>query len=304
MIKVIDLNFQDKTKLIASFVIPTNQGIILIETGPFSCHGALVGALKKLGYSLKDVKKVLLTHIHLDHSGGAWALALEGAEIMVHPFGAPHLSKPEKLVSSATKIYGERMDLLWSDIKPIAEGLVRPLEHEEKVIFTNPQGEKKEIIAHHTPGHAGHHIAYQLDDKVFAGDVLGLQIEGSPVLMPSPPPEINFEKWKNSIELIQALSAREIYLTHFGLVENAGAHIEKCLLELQRLETWYKEQLTSGLDNESIKNNFLHYFANIFSKNPGLSELKKKIDFVNPLTMSHDGIMRYFKKFKGIEPAN
>ena len=106
----LDLNFQGRAHAIASYLIPYADGAILIESGPGSTLAGLQAGLEAHGYSPRDVTHVLLTHIHLDHAGAAGWLARQGAQIYVHPVGAPHMLHPEKLLASAARIYGDRME--------------------------------------------------------------------------------------------------------------------------------------------------------------------------------------------------
>ncbi|HNM38628.1 MAG TPA: MBL fold metallo-hydrolase, partial [Anaerolineales bacterium] len=120
-IVTIDLHFQGKTQAIASYLIRQGDAVVLIESGPGSTLSALEAGLAKEGLSPRDITHVLLTHIHLDHAGAAGWLSRQGAEIYVHPIGAPHLLNPEKLIASATRIYGDRMDTLWGEFLPVAQ---------------------------------------------------------------------------------------------------------------------------------------------------------------------------------------
>ena len=123
--QILDLHFLQKEETIASFLIPGEAGPILIETGPYSTWEHLCQGLKQQGYAPQDIKHVLLTHIHFDHAGAAWALAERGATVYVHPVGLPHLAAPERLYRSAKRIYGDEMERLWGEMKGIpAEQLV------------------------------------------------------------------------------------------------------------------------------------------------------------------------------------
>ena len=117
----LDLNFQGRPHAIASYLIRDGDAVVLIESGPGSTLPSLEAGLAQESLSPRDVTHVLLTHIHLDHAGAAGALARAGAEVWVHPVGAPHLLRPERLIASATRIYGDRMDSLWGEILPVAE---------------------------------------------------------------------------------------------------------------------------------------------------------------------------------------
>jgi glyoxylase-like metal-dependent hydrolase (beta-lactamase superfamily II) len=108
----LDLMFMGKEQAIASYLIPHKDGLALVEAGPGSTQEMLGRKLTELGYTFKDVTHVFLTHIHLDHAGASGFLASKGATIIVHPLGAPHMLNPQKLIASATRIYGERMQKL------------------------------------------------------------------------------------------------------------------------------------------------------------------------------------------------
>ena len=112
MIHIVDLNFREQEKSIASFILETAKGPIVIETGPYSTISKIQDALSSMGYRMSDVKHVFLTHIHLDHAGAAWAFAKEGATVYVHPLGYKHLADPSKLMGSAKRIYGDLLDIL------------------------------------------------------------------------------------------------------------------------------------------------------------------------------------------------
>src|SRR5512135_1743102 len=115
----LDLNFQGKTQAIAAYLVRHSGGAILIESGPGSTRAALQAGLAANGLSVSDITHVLLTHIHLDHAGAAGWLARQGAEIYVHPVGAPHLLNPGKLLASAGRIYGDKMETLWGEFLPV-----------------------------------------------------------------------------------------------------------------------------------------------------------------------------------------
>src|SRR3989337_916816 len=119
MIIALDLEFQGKSGVIAAYLLPHTRGAALIETGPGSTQATLIRRLSDHGYNPSDITDVLLTHIHLDHAGAAGWLARQGARIYVHANGAPHLLDPEKLLSSAARIYGDQMETLWGEFLPV-----------------------------------------------------------------------------------------------------------------------------------------------------------------------------------------
>src|SRR5262245_19801425 len=117
----IDLNFLDTPRVIATAVIAGNAGIALIDPGPTTTLDGLTAGLRSMGAALSDVSALLITHIHLDHSGGVGTLVAANPRlrVYVHAKGAPHLIDPEKLLASATRLYGDEMDRLWGDVRPV-----------------------------------------------------------------------------------------------------------------------------------------------------------------------------------------
>src|SRR5512138_442134 len=166
----LDLNFQGRPYAIASYLIRSGDGVVLIESGPGSTLPALEAGLAKEGLSPRDVTHVLLTHIHLDHAGAAGWLARQGAEVYVHPVGAPHMLNPEKLIASATRIYGDRMESLWGEFLPVSQDQLKVPNDAEPIRIGN-----MEFIPLNTPGHAEHHYCYLFEDILFCGDVGGVR---------------------------------------------------------------------------------------------------------------------------------
>ncbi len=157
--------------IIAVTALELNDGIALFDTGPASTFDNIANELRRIGVALSDVRHVFLSHIHFDHAGAAWQFGNLGATIYVHPRGAPHLIDPEKLVTSATRIYGDEMERLWGRIAPVPAERLRVLENDD-VVRVAPF----EVRAIETPGHASHHHVYQWGDDVFGGDIVGVRL--------------------------------------------------------------------------------------------------------------------------------
>lgn len=291
MTHVLDLNFLGIDHAIAAFLIETAEGPIVIETGPYSTIASMQSALKKHGYLIEDVKHVFLTHIHFDHAGAAWAFAKAGAKIYLHPFGAPHMESPEKLYNSAKMIYGDEMERLWGKMENISpDQLICPKDGEEITIGDTT------IKAYYTPGHAKHHIAWEIGDTIFTGDVAGVKIGDGPVVPPCPPPDINLEDWNDSIDIIASTKSSQLYLTHFGLIKNKKPHLEELKEILNDWAFWIKEKWESGLSVEEIAPLFKEYTAaQLISKGVNDHGLKQ-YEAANPSWMSVTGLVRYWKK--------
>jgi glyoxylase-like metal-dependent hydrolase (beta-lactamase superfamily II) len=286
----IDLKFQDVEEAIAAFLIETSEGPVLIETGPESTFESLKAGIEKVGFNWKEIKHVFLSHIHFDHAGAAWKFAQNGARIYVHPKGAPHLASPEKLWNSAKQIYGNQMETLWGSMEPIPSDLLEAVEEQQEVII----GETK-LIPWYTPGHAVHHIAWQLGRTIFTGDMAGVKINQGPVVPPCPPPDINLEDWKSSIAKINSLDPEALILTHYGKVENVKDHFENLESILDDWAFWMKGYFDKQADPQEVTPLFTHYTQEQLS-GKGVNETEmEKYEKANPSWMSVAGLYRYWK---------
>jgi glyoxylase-like metal-dependent hydrolase (beta-lactamase superfamily II) len=289
-IHTFDLDFLDESSSIASFLIESHDGLILVESGPETTFEHLKEALAFKGFDWHEVKHVLLTHIHFDHAGAAWKFAQNGAKIYVHPIGLPHLQNPEKLWNSAKMIYQDDMDRLWGNMEPIAEDLLIPADDGD--VF-NIGG--VEIQVHYTPGHAVHHNAYQVGDILFTGDVGGVKIANGPVVPPCPPPDINIELWKNSIQKIRKIQPKTIYMTHFGPFQNVEAHLDELENVLDDWANWIKPHFEAGTAPEEITPEFMKYTKKQLMDKGVSEENLVKYEYANPSWMSVTGLLRYWK---------
>jgi len=229
-----DVQFRGVPNLIACGILETRSGLILVDPGPASTLDPLSAAIAPLG-GLERVTHVLLTHIHLDHAGACGLLVQRHPHIriVVHPIGAPHLIRPDRLIRSAQRIYGARLDALWGPILPIPAAQVESAAHATEIIL----GERR-LHALYTPGHASHHMAWhdRLTDTLFAGDAAGMRVLESPLIIPvAPPPDIDIEHWDQSLELLASQGAKQLFLTHFGPVNAIGAHLAAMH---RRLHAW------------------------------------------------------------------
>ena len=297
MIHVLDLNFIDTPEAIAAFVITTEDGPVLVETGPYSTLPRLRKALAELDIAAEDIRHVLLTHIHFDHAGAAWWFARQGAKIYLHPRGKRHLQAPERLWESAKRIYQDDMERLWGRIEGIAE----------EQLYTPEDGEVLQIggvaiEAIYSPGHAVHHIAWRVGEYIFTGDVGGVKVSGGPVVPPCPPPDIHLEDWLESIGRLREKQPRRLYLTHFGPVENTDRH----LAELERRLRTYVDWMEPYAKADQHPTEILPAFVAFVKKDleaAGLNEAElQAYEVANPPWMSVAGLLRYWKKHRLADP--
>jgi glyoxylase-like metal-dependent hydrolase (beta-lactamase superfamily II) len=295
-VETIDLNFMGTEEVIASFLLLGSDSAAIVETGPTSCLERLQAGLKANGVSPEDVREVFLTHIHLDHAGASGHLAglLPNATFYVHELGYPHLADPSKLVKSATRIYGERMDELWGEARPVPEERLVVLGDGEEVGAAGGR-----LVAHDTPGHAYHHLAYLEPDSgsLFAGDVAGIRLPGqSYVRPPTPPPEIDVEAWVRSIENIRKISPATLHPTHFGSYDDVDRHFSE--LE-QRLQDWLlfvEGQAHGGASPEEISEELrIKGDAEMLAEGAAPEE-SGRYDLAGNYEMLTAGILRYVER--------
>ncbi|RTI14715.1 MBL fold metallo-hydrolase [Thermus scotoductus] len=291
MVKVLDLQFQGVEKVIASFLLQSREGPVLIETGPESTYARLEAALKQEGVHPKEVRHVFVTHIHLDHAGAAWRFAELGATVYVHPRGAPHLVDPSRLLASAERIYGAMLKPLWGELKGIPQERVRVLEDGEVVDLGGLR-----VQALETLGHASHHHAYLVDGLLFAGDIAGVRIAPGPVLPPTPPPDIHLESWYASLDRILALRPEVLYLTHFGPYRDVEAHLLALRGVLEEWAGWVLHRLKEGLSLEGKTVGCEAYWRGGLGRAGVEKEGMRLYNLADPPYMNLQGLVRYWQK--------
>jgi glyoxylase-like metal-dependent hydrolase (beta-lactamase superfamily II) len=202
--------------------------------GAYDVDGAVVdpGPASTVETLLSEVepRALMLTHIHLDHAGATGVLVrrFPKLKVYVHERGAPHLVDPSKLLKSAAQLYGDDMDRLWGEVAPVPEENITVLSGGETV-----EGFRVE----YAPGHASHHVVYlhEASGVAYVGDVGGVRVPPSGfTLAPTPPPDIDLEKWHASIDMVAAWRPERLGLTHFGYVEDVSE-------QLDRVRAWLDE---------------------------------------------------------------
>ena len=237
----LDLHHQDSERVIGVYLLQTEDGPALFDCGPSSCLEALRRRLDEQGVGLTDIRHLLLSHIHLDHAGAAGVLVREHPALQVHvsEIGAPHLVDPSRLESSARRLYGDTFDPLWGELAPVPEANVHVTG--ERVL---------DLDCFPSPGHASHHVCYvDADGTLYAGDAAGVRIKPSGHVLPvSPPPDIDVDAWRRTLDEIERRDPKRLALIHFGLFEDVEYHLAQVR---QELDTWV-ERIRSGATEEQF----------------------------------------------------
>jgi glyoxylase-like metal-dependent hydrolase (beta-lactamase superfamily II) len=246
-----DLNFMDLPRIIATGVVHSAGGVALVDPGPSSTLPRLRSALAAAGLSLNDVTTILVTHIHLDHAGATGTLVRERPRIRVHVHekGAPHMANPEKLLASATRLYGDAMGRLWGEVLPVPPSAMQVLQGGERIVVGT-----RTFDVEYTPGHASHHVSFfdRESGIAFVGDTGGVRLmHGGFVMPPTPPPDVDLEAWERSLELIDRWRPETLFLTHFGPSSPAGHHLSTLRNHITLTSSLAKRSLArDGMDSD------------------------------------------------------
>ena len=227
--------------------------VALIETGPAPGTVHIKDALKKLGIPPEQVDYIIVTHIHLDHAGGAGVMArdLPRAKVCVHPRGARHLIDPARLAAGARAIYGESFDRLFGAVLPVpGERVCTPADGEILDL-----GGGRILTFYHTPGHARHHFIIHdpASRGVFSGDTLGVRFQalsrlvGSDIiLLSTPPPEFDPAGMIETLDRVAGLDLDYIYFAHYGRAGGVSAILAYLKDQLHAFEALGRRLLVSG----------------------------------------------------------
>ena len=202
------------------------QELTIVETGPSPSIEHVKYGLETLGFSLEQVKYIIVTHIHLDHAGGAGLLLKEcpNAQVVVHPKGVRHLAEPERLIAGAKAVYGGKFEELFDPIIPIPQERMI-IKHNEDILKI---GDTCILKFYDTPGHANHHLGIYdpVSNGMFTGDTVGVRYEqliadGVNFFLPSTSPnQFNPVAMRRAIELFVEMDLQYIYYGHFGMTDS------------------------------------------------------------------------------------
>jgi glyoxylase-like metal-dependent hydrolase (beta-lactamase superfamily II) len=290
----IDLNFRGSPRVIATAVMQGADGVTLIDPGPTSCLSALESGLRDRGLTLRDVRSILLTHIHLDHAGACGTIVerVPGVRVFVHERGATHMIDPAKLLASATRLYGDRMDTLWGAFQPVPAANVTALKGGERLELAG-----KAINVAYTPGHAKHHVSY-LDEHsgtAYVGDTAGVQVSGNFLIAPTPPPDIDIEAWQQSLDTIDAWQPVSLFLTHFGPVSPARAHLARFRSTVATAAETARRMIDAGGTDEDLAKKFAERMRQ--DARQALPEHEARAaELAAPFDQLWQGLARYWQK--------
>lgn len=278
-------------ELISSFIL-LGQKPILIEAGPTNSVPALLEALDELGIKREDVQYVAVTHVHLDHGGGAGTLLkqLPNAKVIVHPKGAPHIANPERLWPASQSVLGPVSEIFGKP-EPIPENRIVPMTEGNLDL-----GDDGKLTVIETPGHASHNLSFyeSFNDGVFPGDAAGTYHPGWDVIVPTTPPPFYLETALASLDKLISLKPASLYFSHFG---KATDGVRRLTEYKEQLKLWGEIALEGVKNSQSTKqiceailerDPVMHRLADYFSEHTVYS--------ITVLDNSVGGFVEYAKK--------
>jgi glyoxylase-like metal-dependent hydrolase (beta-lactamase superfamily II) len=270
MSRLIDVMHLGRDRVIGAYDV----GGAVVDPGPASTVETLLAQV--------EPRALMLTHIHLDHAGATGVLVRRNPDlkVYVHERGAPHLIDPSKLLKSAEQLYGDDMKRLWGEIVPVPEENVTVLHGGETV-----EGFRVE----YAPGHASHHVVYLHEEtnEAFLGDVGGVRVPpGDFGIAPTPPPDIDIEKWHASIDIVEGWQPSRLGLTHFGYVDDVAG-------QLGRTRAWLDEW--GPLARDLPEEEFVRRVEALVRSEIG-DEAGDRFLQAAPLDHSYMGLARYWRK--------
>jgi glyoxylase-like metal-dependent hydrolase (beta-lactamase superfamily II) len=221
----------------------------LVETGTAPSAPVVQAALSSLGVGPEDLASVVVTHIHLDHAGGAGDIAgmYPAAEIVVHQRGARHLADPSRLMASARAVYGSALERLFGELRPVPESRIRALDDTGSVDL----GDGRQLSSYYSPGHAKHHVGLldSASGDLYVGDAAGVYIPETGDLRPAtPPPDFDLSVALDSLKLFTALGPSRLLFSHYGPVSSVLDTLDRSAEELNLWVEHTRAARSAGLD--------------------------------------------------------
>lgn len=295
-----DVGLPEKT---GTYVIH-ERDLTLVETGPSPSVKHIKQGLEHLGFSLDEVKYIIVTHIHLDHAGGAGLLLRDcpNARVVVHPRGKRHLAAPEKLIAGARAVYGDNFSDLFDPVIPIPEERLL-VKNEGDTLNIGPECT---LEFFDTPGHAKHHFSIYdpISNGIFTGDTVGIRYEqlvreGIDFFLPSTSPNhFDPEMMQQSIDRIRDMHPDRIYYGHFGMTEKVTTALDQVSQWLNQFVEVGEQVVAEGKGYDELATRLMQRVKDHLSKEHIDDEHDVYIVINLDMQISALGIIDYFQKMK------
>ena len=279
----------------------------LIEAGPGADVPVVMEALKQLGVGRGDLAHIVVTHIHLDHAGGAGALvtSFPRATVWAHERGVAHLADPSRLLASTARTYGDsRMHELYGTTEPVPRGRLRSMNDGDRIDLGD-----RFLDVIHTPGHASHHVALHEGSTgvVFTGEAVGSHLPWADCYRPAlPPPEVDVATALASVQRIRDRDATALLTSHFGVIDDP---LEGCDRAAERIREW-SEAARTVLESVSeagvgeVTERLRRLAAEDFLADSGREIDMRRYNLIGSIEMNAMGLTRYWRKRWEAEAAS
>jgi len=265
----------------------------LIECGPALSIQHVLDALQSLGMDADDLAYLVVSHIHLDHAGGAGDVlkAFPKAKVVVSEVGARHLSEPERLNASSRLVYGDLMDSVYGDCTPIPAERVMGVADGD--VLDLGGGRKLDLL--YTPGHAKHHIAAFDPDHghLFVGDSVGVKMPGMAKIRPAtPPPDFDLVLATRTLSRYKAMNPTTVFLAHYGAVDPPQDALDEAT---ERLAEWMTVAENAYREHSELDHIAETLAARYGDEMPTDPEQARPVQLLSGFRSNAMGMLRYFQ---------
>jgi len=269
----------------------------LIDTGPATSVSVVLDGIKRAGVRSEDIDYIIVTHIHLDHAGGAGVIIkdMPHAQVLVHHRGAKHLVRPMKLISSVIEVQGKETMVKHGEVVPIEAERVKPV-YEGDVLKLS---EKQVLRFIDAPGHAQHELCIyeSRNSGLFTGDAAGISVNGI-LLLDTPPPNFNLELYISTLERLIKLEATRIYFGHFGMSNKVQENLR---LAIDKVQVWY-DMITEAVKEDGFEAAAERMMAQVCAELEPIKKIESLYEFLTEIYLpkSIAGYLKYYQEKHGV----
>jgi glyoxylase-like metal-dependent hydrolase (beta-lactamase superfamily II) len=297
-IRAIDTGMAGQPELNAVYLIGGDEPC-LVEAGPGADGSVVLTALETLGVGPVDLAHIVVTHIHIDHAGGAGALLqrFPRARVWVHEAGAQHLVDPTRLIASTARTYGEaRMRAFYGPTLPCPGERITSVGDGDRIHLG-----RRALDVLHTPGHASHHVALHdtTGGAMFTGEAIGSHLPWASCYRPAlPPPEVDVEAALDSIQRMGGRHPTALLTSHFGPVTDPDEGFTRAA---ERIRAW-SDTVRSRLERapeatiDELEGELLGQAKREYESDSGSSFDRGRYDAIGSIRMNAEGLARYWRK--------
>ncbi|MCZ4602818.1 MBL fold metallo-hydrolase [Streptomyces sp. Lzd4kr] len=302
-VHIIDTRIGGQPRTTGAFVVLGDEPC-LVETGPARSAPAIITELTELGIGPHDLATIAVTHVHLDHSGGVGDLAraYPRARIAVHPAGARHLADPTRLMSSAQRVFGAQLDILFGPLRAVDADRIVSLDDDADLRL----GGARTLRALHTPGHARHHISY-LDTAtgdLYTGDSAGMYVPETHTYKPTtPPPDFDLALARASLRRMRDQDPQRLLFTHYGPGPDAAEGLDRAESEMLAWTRTVRDVAGTRTDTEAVVAEAVRHLRGRYPRLVNERELERRWEELSSTHANVSGIAHWLGRATPEETA-